>query len=72
VGRIACPALLITADPEQSAILAGMDLETKIGQLFCPVAPTDDLGAVSKTLEVLNPGGLMFRAFPHYARGKEC
>lgn len=44
--------------------LAGMDLETKVGQLFCPIAPTEDVEVVSKTLKAIKPGGLMYRAFP--------
>jgi beta-N-acetylhexosaminidase len=44
--------------------LAGMDLETKVGQLFCPIAPPEDVEAVGKTLEAVKPGGLMYRPFP--------
>ena len=44
--------------------LAGMDLKTKVGQLFCPIATTDDLEVMGKTLELIKPGGLMYRSFP--------
>jgi beta-N-acetylhexosaminidase len=44
--------------------LAGMDLNTKIGQLFCPIAPTDDLDAINKMIDLIKPGGLMYRPFP--------
>ncbi len=41
-----------------------MDFQTKAGQLFCPIATAEDLEAVDRTLELLKPGGLMYRAFP--------
>ena len=44
--------------------LAGMDLETKVGQLFCLVAPTEDMETLDETLKVIKPGGFMYRAFP--------
>jgi beta-N-acetylhexosaminidase len=44
--------------------LAGMDLETKVGQLFCLIASTEDVEAVDKILEIIKPGGLMYRPFP--------
>jgi beta-N-acetylhexosaminidase len=44
--------------------LAGMELETKVGQLFCLVAPTEDVEPLGQMLEPIKPGGLMYRAFP--------
>lgn len=43
--------------------LAGMDHNAKIGQLFCPIAPTEDLEFMGQILDKVKPGGLMYRAF---------
>ena len=44
--------------------LAGMDLETKVGQLFCLVVPTNDVESIDQMLQMIKPGGFMYRAFP--------
>lgn len=44
--------------------LASMDLETKVGQLFCLVAPTEDVERLDQMLGIIKPGGLMFRPLP--------
>ena len=44
--------------------LAGMDLDAKIGQLFCLLGMVPEEGAVQETLGKLKPGGMMFRPAP--------
>lgn len=41
-----------------------MDVDAKIGQLFCMVGLSGDLGALEETLQVIKPGGFMFRPLP--------
>jgi beta-N-acetylhexosaminidase len=43
--------------------LAGMDLETKVGQLFCLISHTDDVDELKQILEAVKPGGYLFRPF---------
>ena len=35
--------------------LAGMDLETKVGQLFCLVVPTNDVESIDQMLQMIKP-----------------
>jgi beta-N-acetylhexosaminidase len=46
--------------------LAGMDLQTKVGQLFCLIVMNDDTSELLKTLREIKikPGGFMSRPFP--------
>ena len=41
--------------------LKEMDLNEKIGQLFCPVGVTDDEEALKGFLAKIKPGGMMYR-----------
>lgn len=41
--------------------LAGMKLEEKVGQLFCPIGFTDDKDELKDMLDTIKPGGMMFR-----------
>lgn len=41
--------------------LKGMDLNEKIGQLFCPVGATDNEEQLKGFLEKIKPGGMMYR-----------
>ncbi len=42
--------------------LAGMTLDEKIGQLFCPIALGPEPGQLDTVLDTLHPGGMLFRA----------
>ena len=42
--------------------LAGMTLDEKIGQLFCPIALGPETGQLDTVLDTLHPGGMLFRA----------
>lgn len=44
--------------------LAGMDVEAKIGQLFCVLAFSTETEAAEEILKELKPGGIMFRPSP--------
>jgi beta-N-acetylhexosaminidase len=41
--------------------LAGMDLETKVGQLFCPIGLTSDENVLTEVVTKFKPAGMMFR-----------
>jgi beta-N-acetylhexosaminidase len=59
------PFYLSTADitwVEQT--LAGMDLQAKVGQLFCLIALSPEPQELDKVFEVIEPGGFMFRPMP--------
>ncbi len=44
--------------------LAGMTLEQKAGQVFCPMGFTDDEGALRHIVQDIGVGGMMYRAGP--------
>ncbi len=44
--------------------LAGMDIDTKIGQLFCLLAFSTEPRATDELLKVIKPGGILFRPSP--------
>jgi beta-N-acetylhexosaminidase len=44
--------------------LTKMDLEAKVGQLFCLVAPREDVEPLDHMLATVKPSGFMYRPFP--------
>lgn len=44
--------------------VAGMDVDTKIGQLFCLLAFSSEEAEAKETLKVIQPGGILFRPSP--------
>lgn len=44
--------------------LAAMEVNEKVGQLFCPIGLTDDRGHLKTLVETLKPGGMLFRPGP--------
>src|SRR4030042_3491955 len=43
--------------------LANMDIEAKVGQLFCLLGQTEDEDEIRNMLKIIKPGGFMFRPF---------
>lgn len=50
--------------------LAGMDLDAKIGQLFCLLAFSTEEDEARETIELARPGGILFRPSPGAALQK--
>ncbi len=44
--------------------LLSMSLGEKIGQLFCPMGPSDDPAVIGRYINELHVGGLRFRSMP--------
>ncbi|MBP2642674.1 MAG: beta-hexosaminidase [Firmicutes bacterium] len=44
--------------------LASMDIKAKVGQLFCPIAHSQDRGYLDNFLTAMQPGGILFRPEP--------
>jgi beta-N-acetylhexosaminidase len=50
--------------------LAGMDVDARIGQLFCLLAFSTEEAEARKTIELVRPGGILFRPSPGAALQK--